>query len=120
MSLRIGGYWYLVCKRLGVLLNILQCTQPHNKNYCAPSVNSTELGKACLTLVCIIGTLFRSLPETRVVRLGQEEVPTVLRSAGISVPAAKAHTVVAAPACFRVGRFSHLCGTVSLDVAHAA
>ena len=37
-----------------------------------------------------------------------------------SVPAAKAHTVVAAPACFRVGRFGHLCGTVSLDVAHAA
>lgn len=34
-------------------------------------------------------------------------------------PAVQAHTVVAAPACFRVCHLGHLCCTVSLDVAHA-
>lgn len=37
-----------------------------------------------------------------------------------SVPGIQAHTVVAAPACFRVGHLDHLCCTVPLDIAHAA
>lgn len=36
-----------------------------------------------------------------------------------TVPAVQAHTVVAAPACFRVCHLGHLRCTVSLDVAHA-
>lgn len=43
----LGYYWYLVCKRPGKLLNILQCTrQPSTtKNFLAPYVISAKVEK---------------------------------------------------------------------------